>query len=342
MRKLLSCIFLLFGMASSLSRHAAGNPTHEKNVLFLWWNVENLFDPANDPATDDDEFTPEGTMQWTEKRLLLKQMRLRHVLSAIEAHRDYRKYPDIIAFAEVENERVFRGTLDPIPGIRYKSIYYESSDPRGIDIALACNTKTIRYEASKAYSVPLQGKTTRKIIVAGFSAGGHPFHVILNHWPSRSFDTQWTERKRMAAARVTRHLLDSLRLGNPAADIVVMGDFNDEPENRSLKEGLGSSDDAAMVKANGSRLLYNCWSGYTGIGSFSFHKRWQHIDQMLLSSGMLDNKGLFAGNNAFRCFSFSPMLDDSGNQPYATYAKRTYQGGYSDHLPLLLKAKVMK
>ena len=65
-------------------------------------------------------------------------------------------------------------------------------------------------------------------------------------------------------------------------------------------------------------------------------------DQMLLSSGMLDNKGLFAGNNAFRCFSFSPMLDDSGNQPYATYAKRTYQGGYSDHLPLLLKAKVMK
>ena len=95
MRKLLSCIFLLFGMASSLSRHAAGNPTHEKNVLFLWWNVENLFDPANDPATDDDEFAPEGTMQWTEKRLLLKQMRLRHVLSAIEAHRDYRKYPDI-------------------------------------------------------------------------------------------------------------------------------------------------------------------------------------------------------------------------------------------------------
>ena len=340
MRKLLSFVFLFFSIASCISCPATGNPKSEKNELFIWWNVENLFDPGNDPATDDDDFTPDGSMNWTEKKLLLKQMRIRHTFSAIQAHPDYRKYPDIVGFAEVENERVLKGTLSPLSGISYKTIYYESSDPRGIDVALAYNPQTLHSIASKAYTVPMEDRPTRKIIVAGFSASGHPFHVILNHWPSRSFDTQWTERKRVSAATVTRHILDSLRVGNPAADIIVMGDFNDEPENRSLKEVLGSTDDAAKVKANGREFLYNCWSGYEGIGSFSFHNKWQHIDQILLSSGMLDNKGLYVRKSAFRCFSFSKMLDESGKRPYATYEKRKYKGGYSDHLPLLLKAGI--
>ena len=340
MRRLLSYAFLLFGIAFCISSSASGNTRPEKNVLFMWWNVENLFDPTNDPATDDDDFTPDGSMNWTQKKLLLKQMRIRHTLSAIEAHPDYRKYPDIVAFAEVENERVFKGTISPIKGVSYKTIYYETSDPRGIDIALAYNPQTLHPRASKAYTVPMEGRSTRKIIVAGFSAGRHPFHVILNHWPSRSFDTEWTERKRLSASMVTRHILDSLRIANPAADIIVMGDFNDEPENRSITEVLGSTDDAAKVKANGRKFLYNCWSGYEGIGSFSFHNKWQHIDQILLSSGMFDNKDHYARKSAFRCFSFSKMLDESGKRPYATYEKRKYKGGYSDHLPLLLKAGI--
>ncbi len=340
MRKFLCSIFIIFALGSWISSSAAGKNTSKKSVLFLWWNVENLFDPENDPATDDDDFTPEGKMQWTEKKLLLKQMRIRHLLSMIEAHPDYMKYPDIIGFAEVENERVFKETLSPLQGISYKTIYYESSDPRGIDVALAYNPKTLRPGASKAYSVPIEGRGTRKVIVAGFSAGGHPFHVILNHWPSRSFDTQWTEPKRIAAAQVNRHILDSLRLKNPAADIVVMGDFNDEPDDTSLKEVLGTINDSAKVKANGDRYLYNCWTGYQGIGSFSYRNHWQHIDQILLSSGMLDNKGLFVQDDAFACLSFSKLLDFSGKRPYATYEKKKYKGGYSDHLPLILKARI--
>jgi exonuclease III len=340
MRKILAFVLLFFSMAPWITSPAAGDPRPEKTVLCMWWNTENLFDARNDPNTNDDDFTPEGSMHWTEKKLLLKQMRIRHVLTAIEAHPNYRKYPDILAFAEVENERVFQETLSPLQGIRYKTIYYESSDSRGIDVALAYNPQTLHKEASKAYNVPLEGKSTRKIIVASFSAGKHPFQVILNHWPSRSFDTQWSEPKRLSAAKVTRHILDSLVVRNPKADIIVMGDFNDEPDNLSLKEVLGSSQDAAMVKANSKKLLYNCWSGYNGIGSFSYRNHWQHIDQILLSSGMLDNKGLFIQNDAFNCFSFSKMLDYSGKHPYATYEKRKYKGGYSDHLPLLLKARI--
>jgi hypothetical protein len=340
MRRILCCVFLLFGAVSWLSCPVTGNPKPERTVLFLWWNVENLFDTYNDPATDDDDFTPEGKLQWTEKKLVLKQMRIRHLLSAVDSHPDYRKYPDVLAFAEVENRRLFEETLSRVQGVSYITVYHESADPRGIDIGLAYNPKTIRLTASKAYTVPLEDKPTRKVIVAGFSATNHPFHVILNHWPSRSFDTQWTEPKRLAAARTARHILDSLLVGNPKADIIVMGDFNDEPYDRSLQKILGSTFDAARVKANGKSLIYNCWSGYEGIGSYSYKKRWQQIDQILLSAGMLDNRGLSAPQDAFRCFSFFRLLDFSGKKPWPTYEKRQYSGGYSDHLPLILKARI--
>ncbi|MEI6639572.1 MAG: endonuclease/exonuclease/phosphatase family protein [Chlorobium sp.] len=340
MRKLLCCYFSLFIAASWIYPSATGRQKPEKTVLFMWWNVENLFDTHNDAQTDDDDFTPSGKLQWTEKKLLLKQMRIRHVITAVQAHPDYRKYPDILAFAEVENQSIFEETLSGIQGITYKSIYYESPDPRGIDVALAYNPKTLHAEASKAYTLPLAGRGTRKIIVAGFSAESHLFHLILNHWPSRSFDTAWTEPKRVAAATVARHILDSLLVGNPKADIVVMGDFNDETSNNSLQQVLGSTFDADSVKRENGKLLFNCWGGYEGIGSYLFNNHWQQIDHILLTGGMFDRTGLQASKESFRCFWFPPMLDDNGKKPYATFEKRKYKGGYSDHLPLILRTLI--
>jgi hypothetical protein len=337
MRTILICFFIFFIAESAIAGTLHKTPVAEKSVFIMWWNVENLFDTRNDPLTDDDDFTPAGKLNWTEKKLTLKQMRIRHTLMAIDAHPEYRKYPDIVAFAEAENRKVFQETLSGMQGISYNTVYYESPDPRGIDIGLAWNPRTLAYGASKAYTVHSGKKPTRKIIVARFSASGHPLHIILNHWPSRAFDTEWSEPKRVAAARVTRHLLDSLRSDNADADIVTMGDFNDEPHNRSLKEVLGSSSDAEKVKEDGKNQLFNCWSTYKGIGSYSYHNKWQRIDQILLSAGMLDNRGFSASSNDFRCFYISRMLDYSGKKPWSTYEKRVYKGGYSDHLPLLLK-----
>lgn len=309
-----------------------------KELLILWWNVENLFDTRNDPSTDDDEFTPSGRRGWTDKKLVLKQLRIRHVLETIEDSPDYGRYPDILAFAETENRGVFAASLEKTGAASHKILYYESPDPRGIDIGLAYNPRSVRMTSSKAYRVPIDGdKPTRHIVVAGFTAAGHPFHVMLNHWPSRSFDREWSERKRIAAARVARHIADSLRRADTKADIVIMGDFNDEPENRSLKQVLGSSGEGGKVLSACSSLLYNCWSGYGGIGSYSYRNRWERIDQILLSCGMLDKKGLSLPDRPFRCFCFPDMLDRTEKRPYSTYYKGKFKGGYSDHLPLLLK-----
>ncbi len=307
-----------------------------KELVILWWNVENLFDTVDDPATADDEFTPAGRLHWTPKKLRLKQMRLRHLISAVKAHPDYGKYPDILVFAEVENRKTFVETLTPLEGIHYKTLYVESSDPRGIDIGIACNPQSIVFRTMKVYTVP----SAREIIVAGFSAENRPFHVIVNHWPSRSFDTAWSEPKRIAAAFVCRHIADSLMLRNPKEKLIIMGDFNDGPENRSVKEVLRSSFDTRKVLAERNLSLFNCWSGSSQKGSYRFRNNWQRIDQILLSPAMLDPAGIWFPAEGFRCFSFFRMLDPDDGKPWPTYEKGRYAGGYSDHLPLVLKLEV--
>ncbi|HWR01671.1 MAG TPA: endonuclease/exonuclease/phosphatase family protein [Chlorobaculum sp.] len=333
---LLSSLLLLL----SLSRVAACETRERPSLLLMWWNVENLFDTRNDPNTDDDEFTPDGQLHWTEKKLLLKRMRIARVFRAIRSDHACRKYPDIVAFAESENRRVFEGTLAAIDHARYLTDYHESPDPRGIDIGLAWNPETVRFTGSKPYSVPLAGRKTRFIVAAGFTVSGHPFSVVLNHWPSRSFDQAWTEPKRIEAARVARHIVDSLRTRNPKARIVVMGDFNDEPASRSVKTVLGSSFDRVQVLSNGRLFLYNCWNELPTIGSYAYKEHWERIDQILVSAGFLERNGLSFDKRAFRCFSIPDMLEHSGRKLYPTYEKGKYRGGYSDHLPLLLKVSI--
>jgi hypothetical protein len=342
MKKFLSTVFLFLSVILCTALPLSAKAGAGDSLIFMWWNTENLFDSIDDPVIDDDDFSPYGRLHWTEKKLQLKLMRVQHLFNAINSHPQYRAYPDIIAFAETENKKVFTKAIGVIKAGGYKIVYHESRDPRGIDIGLAFNSRKVLFKASKTYQVPVEDKPTRPVIVAEFSVSGHPFHLVLNHWPSRAFDIRWTEPKRIAAATVVRHIADSLMQKNSKADIIIMGDFNDEPENRSLKKVLGSSFDVSAVQTSCGKLLYNCWGNYSGIGSYFYRGHWEKIDQMLVSCGLFDREGLWLPDNAFRCFAFSPMLDDSGKKPWPTYEKGVYKGGYSDHLPLLLTIRTQR
>ncbi|NTW53899.1 MAG: endonuclease/exonuclease/phosphatase family protein [Chlorobaculum sp.] len=312
-----------------------------RQIVALWWNVENLFDTTNEPKVDDKEFTPEGKRHWTDKKLLLKRLRIAQVFKAIRADREYGKYPDIVAFAESENRQVFAGTLAAIDQSGYAIDCHETPDPRGIDIGLAWNPATVKFTGSKPYTVKLDdGHGTRFVVVAGFIASGHAFSVVLNHWPSRSFDAVWSERNRIVAARVARRIVDSLGTRDPMANIIVMGDFNDQPENQSVRETLGSSFDRKVVQRSDGRLLYNCWNDATSPGTYHYKNRWERIDQMLVSPSLLDGKKLSIDTKSFRVFSIPEMFDRSGKGLYSTYERGKFKGGYSDHLPVLLRISI--
>ncbi|WP_303680628.1 endonuclease/exonuclease/phosphatase family protein [Pelodictyon luteolum] len=338
MKKILSAFLLLsllHGVAKGGEKTVDDRP---ESLLLLWWNVENLFDTTDDPGISDEEFTPEGRLHWTPKKLLLKEMRIAYVMQAIATHPDYGQLPAVLAFAEVENGAVFRRALQKIKGARYRALYHDSPDLRGIDIALAYDPERLDFTGMKTYSVPQDGRPTRDIIVAGFKNRGRPFTLILNHWPSRAFGSALTEKKRIMAARVARAAADSLLLQNPDADIIVMGDFNDSPQDRSVRRTLRGTLNRLQAQRAKDGTLYNCWGGSSQPGSYSYRGQWERIDQILVSKGMLSGPGIRTDEpGAFSCFFFRPMFTKSGKKPWRTYEGGKYSGGYSDHLPLLLK-----
>lgn len=340
-KKILAAFLLLLPAISLAEDGKKTAEAQRSGPLLLWWNVENLFDTTDDPGVADEEFTPEGRLHWTPKKLLLKQKRIAYVMKGIEAHPDYGKLPDVLAFAEVENRSVFESTLREIRGAGYRALYHESPDLRGIDVALAYNPEALEAQAMKTYRVKLEGRPTRDILVATFRAAGKPpFTLILNHWPSRAFDAGWTEKKRIAAARVARAAVDSLLARDPEADIVVMGDFNDAPEDRSVKKTLGATINRKEALRKQDGTLYNCWSETAWPGSYAYRGRWGRIDQILVSRGLLGGEGLRLDDpGAFSCFAFRPMFTKSGRKLWRTFEGGSYSGGYSDHLPLLLKLR---
>ncbi|WP_242452741.1 endonuclease/exonuclease/phosphatase family protein [Prosthecochloris ethylica] len=311
-----------------------------RSLTVAWWNVENLFDTLDDPDTEDDEFIPQGKRGWTPTKLAVKYLRLSHALKMIAAENRNGRYPDILAFAETENRSVVETLLSFLPGHHYAIVYHNSPDPRGIDLALAYDTLTASHIETRPYSVPLDHRSTRDVVLHALSAGTHRFYLLLNHWPSRSLGRAWSEPRRLEAARTARSVLDSLLQADPRSDIVIAGDFNDEPEDRSISDILGSSFKRTEVRQNCAEKLYNCWNETDAPGSYSYRGTWNRIDQVLVSCGLLDQSGLSLASSPFRCFNPDPMARPGSGTPFPTWKGGSYLGGYSDHFPLVLKLEI--
>ena len=108
-----------------------------KTYTIAFYNIENLFDIENDPRTNDDDFLPTSAKCWTPKRYENKLRKLGSVMSKI-GDEDSEDAPVIIGLAEVENKNVLSDLVRSKNLIEetYSYIHYDSSDERGIDVAL--------------------------------------------------------------------------------------------------------------------------------------------------------------------------------------------------------------
>lgn len=338
MRNSRALIIIVFATLLSMFLPAVTSRAGDNTLTFMWWNVENLFDTKDDPATEDSEFTPEGGKRWTSKKLLLKYMRLSHIIKIIRLKTG--SYPEILVLGEVENRAVFDRLLSFLPDNAYKTAYHASNDPRGIDIALAYDSTRVSLENAISKQVDFKGKNTRDITLYSFSGKGSTFFLLVNHWPSRALGKAWSEPQRLLAAKTAKSIIDSLKHQNSFADIIVMGDFNDEPHDRSVREILNATDDKKKFMKNQEFMLFSCWNETDEKGSCFFMGRWLKFDQIMVSHGLFDNKGLHMPENAFSCFSIPHMHAGNNGRPYATYKGLKYLGGYSDHFPVLLHAEI--
>lgn len=299
-----------------------------KEISLLFYNVENLFDTENEPNKNDVEFTPEGKKNWTTFRLNDKINQLAKVIAASSVNA-----PDFLGLCEVENEQVVQQLCNHplLKKYQYEVIHENSDDLRGIDVAFCFKTKALLLTKFFALKIPTKGRPTRDILFveAYVPTVKDSIRFIVNHWPSRYGGAKKSEPNRILAATFLVKVLDSLNNIRPNYTNIVMGDFNDTPQDISLQ----------LLSENNLSYLHP--PIVNGIKTISYKNRWYLYDGFLMSNKrhqLLLKDSLIQSE----IIQFPWMLTEGKNgilRPKRSYLANHYQGGYSDHLPVLLKWK---
>ena len=317
-----------------------------------FYNLENLFDIYDDPNTYDDDRTPEGKDRWTEKVYREKLANMAYAISQI-GKKESGQAPVLLGVCEIENRQVLEDLIkEPaLAAYNYGIVHYDSPDLRGIDVALLYQKAYFRPTHTASHELILYdtknpGKrvfTRDQLVVSGLLEG-EPLHLIVNHWPSRSGGEKISSPKRENAARLNRKIIDSIQRTDPYARIISMGDFNDDPTNKSLKVMGARPKKNEMV----IRELYNPMAALSkkGIGSLAYRDGWNLFDQILLSKPLMDTD--FSKYSFYKAGIFNEqfLVTPTGQYkgyPFRSFGSGGYTGGYSDHFPvyvLLIKKKI--
>lgn len=312
--------------------------TEKKLQTIAFYNIENLFDVYNHEQTNDDDFLPTSAKKWTKKRYNQKIYKLGSVISKI-GFKATTKPPAIVGLAEVENSSVLNDLINcqDLLDYNYGFVHHDSNDERGIDVALLYNKDEFMIESSETFTLDLmtsEGEKdfTRDILCVSGILGGNRIHVIVNHWPSRREGDEETSYKRMVAAKKVLEIIAKLKLEFETPKIIVLGDFNDNPNNESVQYLV---DNADLI--NTTETL---WTRERGSQNHDF--KWNLFDQIIMTKNWLaseQNTYVFEKANIFDEKFVTQFHGKYKGQPFRTYVGKKYMGGFSDHFPVYVLLK---
>jgi len=309
-----------------------------KYHTIAFYNLENLFDTFDDKRTYDKDFLPSSERRWTERRYRKKLKKLGRVISQI-GYKTSGIPPAIIGLAEVENRLVIDDLISS-KSLKNKSfdlVHFDSPDERGIDVALIYNTELFIVERTEVFSLALfdefgERDYTRDILLVEGYLNNEKIYVLVNHWPSRREGVEISEQKRLIASDKAIEIITAIKTENETAKIIIMGDFNDNPQNKSIKQLVSSHD------------LYNPMESllsYTR-GSQSYRLEWNLFDQILFSTNFFEynpNGHSFSKADIFDKAFLKQYKGKYKGSPFRTYVGRKYKGGFSDHYPVYIHLK---
>ncbi len=336
-KMLMMGLFMFSGHDSTLAK------TAEDDKQFLavcigYYNVENLFDTINDPERRDDDYTPDGDLRWNTEKYFEKLDRLAEVISKMgqELTPDG---PAVLGLSEVENEEVVwdLARQERIKDRNYQVVHYRSPDRR-VDNAFMYNPRYFEKTNSKAVPTTIPDRpdfrTRDQLVVSGLLLG-EPVHFIVVHYPSRRGGEARSRPLRIAAADITRSIIDSLKADDPDAKIMFMGDMNDDPTDISIKRHVNAHGDKDKLEPG---QLYNPFVEFArkGIGTLAWRDSWNLFDQIILTQSLLtEDKSTWTYHKA-EVFNRPFLRQPSGRfqgYPFRSYGGGVYLGGYSDHFP---------
>lgn len=320
------------------------NAQNVETLRIAFWNFENFFDPFVDSTRTYNEFTEDGAQRWTKSRFYKKRNNMFKALLSLSGNEPLA----VLGIAEVENHYVLNTLFNntPLKNHNYRIIHYEGDDRRGIDVAMAyCIDKLqlIYSEPVKIRNPDNKNFKSRDILYAVFSdRRGDTLHVFVNHWPSRYGGERETIDLRALAARTLRHKIDSLcEARHVMPKIVTMGDFNDTPDDPSIREVLHAK---SLNDSDKNDVMVNLFTDGKSLGfegTLKHQHNWQIFDQIMVSKSLIDNKsGLRYKSRSSTIFHadflFEPDESHGGVKLFRTYVGPKYFGGFSDHLPVYI------
>jgi hypothetical protein len=310
-----------------------------------FYNLENLFDTCHDEGHNDYEYLPDGKNKWSGLKYKHKLRNMARVLAEMGTD----KLPSVgcaaIGVSEVENAKCMEDLCNQevLKKRGYKFVHVEGPDYRGVDCAMIYNPRLFSVEnvtlMPYVYTLPQDSmRNTRGFLTVSGKLADEHVAVIVNHLPSRGAGSFYREE----GGRQLRLVKDSLLRVDPDFKIIIMGDMNDDPQDKSMAESLGAHRKMKDVEKGG---LWNPWwdTLVNGTGTLMYDGKWNLFDQIILSQSLLDqNKKkdystlkYFAHQIFRRDYMFQKEGKYKGNT-LRTHAGGVWLNGYSDHLPTVV------
>ena len=312
----------------------------------MFYNLENLYDTVDDPRTDDNEFTPMGDKRWTREKYLAKLENLSEIFSAVSSA--HNGFPVVAGVSEVENLKVMQDLAAQrrMSGAHYKCLHFESNDARGVEVGMLYRPDKFTLMGCEPLKLELRSGreyTGRDILSAWGSIDGEMFAFYVCHFLSRRAGVASSAGFRRAGAETARDHAGELRKMYPDIKVIIMGDMNDNPSDESL---------AVLLKAH--KTIFNIPEGEyfnpfwmladEGQGTSIHNHRWTLYDNIIVSANLLPtcpgHRGLRllkldSKNHYGEIFRRNFMMRKGA--PRRSYYGNTFDNGYSDHLPVLIK-----
>lgn len=336
MKKILLIVAIAF--LASFAGISQGKQYQVYGVAF--YNLENLFDTINNNGKYDLEFSPEGPRQWNSEKYHSKLKNMSYAISQMTTSTTPMG-PAIIGVSEIENRSVLDDLVkeESIRKWHLQVVHHDSPDRRGVDVGLLYNPRMFRVLNVTNTTLSVEGKpgfrTRDQMCVTGM-LGGDKVSIIVNHWPSRLGGQEQSSFLREAAARLSKHLADSVLAVDPNQGVIIMGDLNDDPMDKSVAKEIGAVRDKKDATVAGG--FYNPWWAMLdkGIGTLAYRGQWNLFDQIIVSSNLLNDKP-----NSLKYWKceilnkdfLKTQEGDRKGYPLRTFVGGAFTNGYSDHFP---------
>jgi endonuclease/exonuclease/phosphatase family metal-dependent hydrolase len=315
---------------------ASTAPVATGSYLFCFWNVENLFDDQQNPVLDGIDQELDRWFATDLSALQLKLGRLAEALLRLNGGHG----PDILALVEVENYRaadLLRQALNA--RLADASRHYQH--------VLIKDTEGLRHISPGILTrLPVDTAQTRvhgrrqRILEGRVVLQGRELVIVACHWTSRIADKDGDARARYADQ--IYQVYQSQWRRQPEVDLLVCGDFNDSPEDNSVRKHLHATGDrAAVIQPQGKPLLLNLLADRDPdrYGTH-YHQRLLIFDQIAVSPGMLDSSGWSCDPGSVRVVNSLRRPNDRRNRPWSFGGKaRQSPRGYSDHFPVTVELR---